>query len=160
MFTLQESKTRLNISFRSQRQEFAGGFFIRFLMYVISNALGQGNSIRLTIFHAINHLCPSDDYLHFRSNSVRLVLASWVLTNIVVINSYSSQLVSFLTLPVFEKPINSFEELAQRPDVPLAIAADSVLLQTLYASLLPIFSSFKFNKTLYFRMPNLVPIKR
>jgi hypothetical protein len=52
LFTLQESKIRLDISFQSQRLEFAGGYFIRYLMYVIGNALGQGNIIRLTIIHA------------------------------------------------------------------------------------------------------------
>jgi hypothetical protein len=50
---------------------------------------------------------------------------------LVMVNSYSSQLASYLTLPVFEKPVNSFEDLANRPDLPMTVASSSVFLQTL-----------------------------
>ncbi len=73
----------------------------------------------------------SDDYQDIRSNKMRIFLASWLLITVVIVNSYASRLASYLTLPIYEKSINSFGDLAQRPDVPLTIAVDSVFLETL-----------------------------
>ena len=67
----------------------------------------------------------------FRGSSIRLALSGWCLITVVIMNTYTSRLVSYMTLPVYEKTINSFEDLAARPEFPLTILADSVFLQTL-----------------------------
>ena len=66
-----------------------------------------------------------------RQQSVRLLLSAWLLMIVVIVNAYCCQLASYLTLPVYEKTIDSFEDVARRTDVPLVTAVDSVFLQTL-----------------------------
>ena len=50
--------------------------------------------------------------------------------SVVLAYSYSSILTSYLTLPVYEKPINSLEDMVERPDIQVLLPADSALLQT------------------------------
>lgn len=70
-----------------------------------------------------------DDYLPLNSIKMRIVMTSWILAIVVLVNSYSSQLVSFLTVPVYEKTVETFDDLVKRPDLPLTIPANSVFLQ-------------------------------
>ena len=50
--------------------------------------------------------------------------------SVVIVNSYSGILTSFLTLPVYEKPINTLKDLTERTDIALTVPADSALLPT------------------------------
>ena len=58
----------------------------------------------------------SGDYLPFRLHSIRILLTGWCLMVLVLVNSYSGTLTSHLTLPVYTKTINSFEDLAMKAD--------------------------------------------
>ena len=59
---------------------------------------------------------------------------------------------SYLTLPIFEKPINSWQDLADRPDIQLLVPADSVLSQVLLGRtfLESMFSAHLIVKNFYF----------
>jgi hypothetical protein len=70
------------------------------------------------------------DFLPYRNHSIRIAATGWCLMVVVLVNTYSSILTSYLTLPIYERPINSFQDLAERKDVQLILPADSVLLQS------------------------------
>ena len=67
------------------------------------------------------------DFLSDRRLPVRIVLGVWCLMVVVLVNSYSGSLVSYLTVPVYEKTIDSFEELAKQKEIHLTLEDHSVL---------------------------------
>jgi len=71
---------------------------INIIFIMAGKAVGYGFSQRLTI---------------------RIVIASWSLTALVLINSYNSLLTSFITAPNPKPLIKSIYELRDRPDIRL-----------------------------------------
>lgn len=71
---------------------------INIIIIMAVKAVGHGFSQRLTI---------------------RIVIASWSLTALVLINSYNSLLTSFITAPNPQPLIKSIYELRDRPDIRL-----------------------------------------
>ena len=56
-----------------------------------------------------------------------MLLAFWCLTCVIFVNSYTGNLISYLTVPALESVPNSFEELAARKDLSLIIEDKSIL---------------------------------
>lgn len=57
------------------------------------------------------------------------MVGGWLLAMTVLVNSYSSTVISYLTVPKMKPIINSFEDLAASYDVGIVIREDVVLLQ-------------------------------
>ena len=127
-----ESRFESTLGITTNQNQSLSVHFTRYLNYVVTNALSQGTRYNSSnfIFYFKKWLL-SDDYMPVRQQSVRLLLSAWLLMIVVIVNAYCCQLASYLTLPVYEKTIDSFEDVARRTDVPLVTAVDSVFLQTL-----------------------------
>ena len=132
ILTTLESRFESTLGITTNQNQSLSVHFTRYLNYVVTNALSQGTRYNSSnfIFYFKKWL-RSDDYMPVRQQSVRLLLSAWLLMIVVIVNAYCCQLASYLTLPVYEKTIDSFEDVARRTDVPLVTAVDSVFLQTL-----------------------------
>jgi len=59
--------------------------------------------------------------------ATRLVIGTWCLMCVVIINSYTGNLTSYLAIPALKPIPNSFEELAASKDISLIVQHKSVL---------------------------------
>lgn len=59
--------------------------------------------------------------------SFRLLIGAWLLVAMVLVNSYSGTVISFLTVPRMKPPINTLEDLATSRDVNLILYRDIVI---------------------------------
>lgn len=66
-------------------------------------------------------------YIPYAQHSFRLLVGGLLLAALVLVNSYSSIVVSSLTVPVMTPVINSFEDLASNKRVSLLIRKDIIL---------------------------------
>lgn len=66
----------------------------------------------------------------------------WLLIATVLVNSYSSTIISYLTVPRMKPPINTFEDLAASQDVSLVLLADNVIGQHILVYTWPCYSFF------------------
>ena len=65
-----------------------------------------------------------------------MLIGVWVLVATVLVNSYSSTVISYLTVPKMKPPINTFEDLVANEDVELILLADTMTKKQILASLL------------------------
>lgn len=65
---------------------------------------------------------------------MRIIAGVWVLAGMVLVNSYSSTVISYLTLPKMKPPIKTFEDLAASKEVGIALRADLVLTKQILVS--------------------------
>ncbi|XP_046447431.1 glutamate receptor ionotropic, kainate 2-like isoform X2 [Daphnia pulex] len=77
-------------------------------VYMINTVTSQGNAIPL------------------RRLSFRILVGVWVLVATVLVNSYSSTVTSYLTVPKMKPPINTFEDLVASENVELILLADTM----------------------------------
>ena len=89
------------------------------------------------------HVCPtryhqlfnlfllSGEYLPNKKLSVRLLTGIWCLMAVVLINSYTGNLTSYLSVPKLNPIPNSFAELAASNEFKLSIQANSVLMKSI-----------------------------
>lgn len=61
--------------------------------------------------------------------SFRILVGAWLLIAMVLVNSYSGTVISYLTVPKMKPPINNLEDLASSEDVGLILLADTVIEQ-------------------------------
>ena len=61
------------------------------------------------------------DYSPYMQQSFRILAAGLLLASLVLVNSYSSIVMSSLTVPIKNPPVNSLEDLVERKDVSLII---------------------------------------
>jgi hypothetical protein len=59
--------------------------------------------------------------------SFRILVGVWLLIATVLVNSYSSTVISYLTVPKMKPPINTFDDLAISEEVELVLLADNVI---------------------------------
>lgn len=59
--------------------------------------------------------------------SFRILVGAWLLVALVLVNSYSSTVVSYLTLPRTKPTINSFEDLAADESVGIILHTDTLV---------------------------------
>ena len=78
----------------------------------------------------------SGDYLPYYQYSFRILVGFWLLAALVLVNSYSSIVVSSLTVPKMKPAINSFEDLAASKEVSLVLRKDIVISQQILVRLL------------------------
>jgi glutamate receptor, ionotropic, invertebrate len=67
------------------------------------------------------------EYFHERKLPVRILVAIWCLMALILVNSYTGNLISYLTVPKMKPVVNSFEELANSQDTKLTIEARNIL---------------------------------
>nr|CAH0103993.1 unnamed protein product [Daphnia galeata] len=79
-----------------------------YAIYLANTLTNQGNAIPL------------------RRLSFRILIGVWVLTATVLVNSYSSTVISYLTIPKMKPAINTFEDLANSQEVELILLADTM----------------------------------
>ena len=73
-------------------------------------------------------------YIPLRQTSFRLAAGVWCLMSLVLINAYSGNLISYLSVPKLKPVVQSFENLASSLDLKLAIDANSVMANRLLVS--------------------------
>ncbi|XP_057369794.1 glutamate receptor ionotropic, delta-1-like [Daphnia carinata] len=64
-----------------------------------------------------------------RFMSLRVLMGVWVLMATVLVNVYSSTVISYLTVPRTKPPINTFEDLAASPDVGILLRTEALITQ-------------------------------
>ena len=80
-------------------------------------------------------------YTPFAKHSFRILAGCWLLAAFVLVNSYSSIVVSSLTLPKMKPTIESFEDLAASEEVSILLHTDfaiskEILVCSLYINFL------------------------
>jgi hypothetical protein len=75
--------------------------------------------------------------------SFRILVGAWLLVAMVLVNSYSGTVISYLTVPKMKAPINTFEDLVSSEDTKLILLADTVIAQQIKVRLDFSFSLFK-----------------
>lgn len=63
----------------------------------------------------------------YAEHSFRILAACWLLTSLVLVNSYSSIIVSSLTVPIMKPAVNSFQDLVDNKQVSLVLRPDIVV---------------------------------
>ena len=66
-------------------------------------------------------------YILHNQHSFRILIGGWLLAAMVLVNSYSSIVVSSLTLPKMKAAVNSFEDLAVNNEVFLILRGDTII---------------------------------
>lgn len=74
-------------------------------------------------------------YIHYAQHSFRMLTSALLLSSLVLVNSYSSILISSMTIPFKSPPINSFEDLVVSKDVALIFRKDFVVGKTILVML-------------------------
>ena len=69
------------------------------------------------------------------SLSMRMVITVWCLTAVVLVNAYTSSLVSYLMAPRFLPLINTVQELADSHDLKIAVLKFSAIDSTIFVSI-------------------------
>ena len=93
---------------------------------------------------------------HYTQHSYRVLVGFWLLTAIVLVNSYSSTVVSSLTVPTMMPSITSLERLAASKDISILTRKDTAIGQQILVYRL-LNKSIKFyyhGKLLLFLMDN------
>ncbi|XP_063590281.1 glutamate receptor ionotropic, delta-2-like [Penaeus indicus] len=67
-----------------------------------------------------------------RSDSRRVMAATWLLATLILLSLFSGTLIAMLTVPLVRLPIDSTEDLVNQHDIPWAIESGSFLYQILY----------------------------
>ena len=71
--------------------------------------------------------CFAAEYFAIKTLPTRLVLSTWCLMCVVIINSYTGNLTSYLTMPALQPIPNSFQELALSKEISFIVDDSSVL---------------------------------
>ena len=79
------------------------------------------------------------EYFNERKLPVRILVAVWCLMALILVNSYTGNLISYLTVPRMKPVVNSFEELANSQETKLTIEAKNILSENILVN-------FNFNK--------------
>lgn len=66
--------------------------------------------------------------------SFRFLIGTWVLVATVLVNSYSSTVISYMTVPKMKPSINSYEDLVASKDVELILLADTTTKKQIMAN--------------------------
>ncbi|XP_069988482.1 glutamate receptor ionotropic, delta-2-like [Penaeus vannamei] len=66
------------------------------------------------------------------SDSRRVMVATWLLSMLILLSLFSGTLIAMLTVPLIRLPIDSTEDLVNQHDIPWAIESGSFLYQILY----------------------------
>ncbi|EFX79723.1 hypothetical protein DAPPUDRAFT_103904 [Daphnia pulex] len=83
----------------------------RYSIYIVNILTNQGNSVPVARL------------------SFRVLVGTWLLVAMVMVNSYSGTVISCLTVPKMKPAINTFEDLVTMEDVKLVLLADTVIAQ-------------------------------
>ncbi|XP_042873004.1 ionotropic receptor 93a-like [Penaeus japonicus] len=67
-----------------------------------------------------------------KSDSRRVMAATWLLATLILLSLFSGTLIAMLTVPLVRLPIDSTEDLVNQDDIPWAIESGSFLYQILY----------------------------
>jgi hypothetical protein len=67
------------------------------------------------------------EYYKSKTLALSIFLTTWCLISVILINSYTGNLTSYLTFPALESIPNSFGELADRKDLSIIVEDRSVL---------------------------------
>ena len=65
--------------------------------------------------------------------SFRVLVGVWLLVAMVLVNSYSGTVISYLTVPKMKPPINTFDDLIASEDIGLVLLEDTVIEQQIRA---------------------------
>lgn len=65
--------------------------------------------------------------------SLRMLAGVWALVAMVLVNSYSGTVISYLTVTKMKPKINSFEDLAAQPQIKIIARSDAVIGQQILA---------------------------
>ena len=79
----------------------------------------------------LNFVLISGGYLPNKKLSVRVLTGMWCLMAVVLINSYTGNLTSYLSIPKLNPIPNSFEELAASSDYKISLQANTVLTKSI-----------------------------
>lgn len=71
----------------------------------------------------------------FTKHSFRILAGCWLLAALVLVNSYSSIVVSSLTLPKMKPAIESFEDLAASEEVTIVLRTDFAISKEILVSI-------------------------
>lgn len=107
--------------------------FIRFIRIVKKN----GSILNFLISSLKGNSVPGARFF-----SSQMLIGMWLLIATVLVNSYSSTIISYLTVPRMKPPINTFEDLAASQDVSLVLLADNVIGQHILVYTWPCYSFF------------------
>ena len=105
----------------------------------------QGRALTLTELVGRNavYICTiitgQGEYFNERKLPVRILVAVWCLMALILVNSYTGNLISYLTVPRMKPVVNSFEELANSQETKLTIEAKNILSENILVN-------FNFNK--------------
>ncbi|EFX80578.1 hypothetical protein DAPPUDRAFT_318460 [Daphnia pulex] len=76
--------------------------------------------------YMVNIMTNQGHPIHVNRLPFRILIGAWVLVATVLVNSYSSTVISYLTVPKMKSPINTFEDLVASKDIKLILLADSI----------------------------------
>jgi len=79
--------------------------------------------------------CLAAEYFAIKTLATRLVLGTWCLMCVVIINSYTGNLTSYLTTPALKPIPNSFQELALSKEISFIVDDRSVLAEQVLVSI-------------------------
>lgn len=97
-----------------------------YLTYMVNIMTNQGKSHSL-LKSIIGKLIYFQGHpIHVNHLSFRILIGAWVLVATVLVNSYSSTVISYLTVPKMKSAINTFEDLVASKDIKLILLADSI----------------------------------
>lgn len=71
--------------------------------------------------------------------SFRILVGTWLLISMVLVNSYSSTVISYLTVPKMKPHINTFEDLATNKEIGIILLKDAVLAEQILVSFVSFF---------------------
>ncbi len=101
--------------------------------YVVSVLTNQGVKILILLRYKKNRILKfvcylySGNYFYLRQTSLRIAAGLYCLMALVLINAYSGNLVSFLTVPKLKPIVSSFKDLSSSLHLKVAVDAKSVL---------------------------------
>jgi phage shock protein PspC (stress-responsive transcriptional regulator) len=98
---LMKFTTRRNQNFRNLTD--------RNSIYVCSTILGQA------------------EYFNHKKLSLRILMAIWLLMTLILVNSYTGNLISYLTVSKLNPIVNSYEDMADSSDSTLTVSYSSIL---------------------------------
>ena len=81
----------------------------------------------------------SGEYFPSFKLPLRILAGVWCLVMLVVINGYTGNLISYLTVPKLKPIVNSFQDLAESDTLKIAVEAKTVLAETFLVSRLNLF---------------------
>ena len=120
-----------------------------YTIYILNTMTNQGkcifnhlnNNQLSTLFYCNRHLLLFFKLLGVRTTHpidnfpFRILVASWLLIALVLINSYSSTIISYLTVTKMKPSINTFEDVATSQDVRIVLRQDYIIAKQILESL-------------------------